>query len=362
MASSSAVPAAQKQSAHIVASWTESLASFAARIDALGSSFGVPTIRNLVERFDTMGRALLEIASGFAAADEQPGVSAVSTLLADTTIAEKLRLSAEVLMTAFARRAGPASLREARAIVGSTDRRFLRLQLGDDGRVVEVLGDFAHARHVAVVVPGMSNDLSTYESDLRRRATDLLAEMARVSGSSDVAVVAWLGYNTPDGSVPGLIEAARSTTARSGATTLRADLATLHRLRPSAHLTVVAHSYGSVVLGAAMRSGVGIDDAVVVGSPGMDVDDRHDLGSPRVRLWAAHSAAKVVRVPFPFPGPILLPPDLVAWAPAHGEDPAAEGFGARRFATDGVGHSSYFDRGSKSLRNIARIATGRSPS
>lgn len=362
MSSSSAVPAAQKKSAHVVEWWADALASQAARIEALGPLFAVPTPLELVPRFDALVRSLIASATAFESADQHRIASAATATLAATTVVEKVRLAADVVLATFRRGNGSSSAREARSLVRSAGRQFLRLQLSDDGRVVEVLGALAEARHVVVLIPGMANDLSNYEGDLHRKAAALLEEMRAATGDGGVAVVAWLGYNTPDGSLSGLMEAARSTTARAAAVTLRADLLALRGMRPSAHMTIVAHSYGSVVLGAAMRSGLRIDDAVVVGSPGMDVDDRRDLGSPRLRLWAAHSPAKLLPMPFPISSPILVPPDLVAWAPAHGEDPAAEGFGAKRFATDGVGHSSYFDRGSLSLRNIARIATGRSPS
>jgi hypothetical protein len=42
-----------------------------------------------------------------------------------------------------------------------------------------------------------------------------------------------------------------------------------------------------------------------------------------------------------------------------GADPAAPGFGARRFATGSGGHSGYLSPGGVSLRNLALIALGR---
>lgn len=88
------------------------------------------------------------------------------------------------------------------------------------------------------------------------------------------------------------------------------------------------------------------DDAVFVGSPGVGVNDRDKLGEG-FDVWAAKA-----------------PNDVVPGLPAHGEDPAAQGFGSNRFHTNGpgrsriTGHSSYFANGSESPRNLALIMTG----
>ena len=42
------------------------------------------------------------------------------------------------------------------------DRRFLLFDPAGDGRAAEVFGDLTTARHVAVVVPGMNNDLNNF--------------------------------------------------------------------------------------------------------------------------------------------------------------------------------------------------------
>ena len=125
-------------------------------------------------------------------------------------------------------------------------------------------------------------------------------------------------------------------------------MADLHDLGLSSdQLAVVAHSYGSVVTGHTMQDGLDVGTVVTVGSPGMadGADDRSDLGSPGVTLWSAAAGN-----------------DAVAWAPFHGEDPSADGFGANGFDIGGAsGHSEYFDREGRSLTNVARIAAGLPP-
>ena len=64
------------------------------------------------------------------------------------------------------------------------------------------------------------------------------------------------------------------------------------------HVTVVGHSYGSVVLGRALRDqGLEVTDAVAVGSPGMGVDDAGDLGDGSSACGPAAPAATSSRAP-----------------------------------------------------------------
>jgi hypothetical protein len=110
------------------------------------------------------------------------------------------------------------------------------------------------------------------------------------------------------------------------------------------HTTVIGHSYGSLATGLGLLGSLEPDDAVFVGSPGVGVDNRSQLPGD-VRIWAAKAQW-----------------DLVPLAPVHGQDPASDEFGALRFRTgDITGHSSYFQTGSESLRNIAHIVVGEPP-
>ncbi|CAN5767166.1 hypothetical protein BH24ACT4_BH24ACT4_18840 [soil metagenome] len=205
-----------------------------------------------------------------------------------------------------------------------------------DGQVAEVLGDLEAADTVAVVVPGITNDIANYRS-LRGNAVNLQRRADEIDPGQTHATIAWLGYNTPN-DIPA---AASSGPADTGAEALVGDITEVDRINGSARHTIVAHSYGSVVAGHAMTDGIDVDAVAVVGSPGMGPNDRDDLGSPDVDLFAGRHQR-----------------DVVPYAPAHGEDPSADGFGATRFDTEVSGHSSYFERGSVSLDNLARIVIG----
>ncbi|MFF4432088.1 alpha/beta hydrolase [Streptomyces sp. NPDC001513] len=217
-----------------------------------------------------------------------------------------------------------------------------------DGRAVVALGNPDTARHTAVLVPGTDNQLDNYGGQLDR--IDKLQNAAGNSsegGGKDVSVISWMDYDAPeiDGSV--LTEGR----AQAGAEDLR-DFT--HGLRTShegerGHLTVVGHSYGSTMTGAADAGGSGLDadDVVVVGSPGLTVDRADQLHVNPRHLWVGAS-----------------PDDFVSnHTSGHSleADPKDPAFGAQRMYVDTSGHSGYWDDGSQSLDNQGRIIAGLSP-
>src|SRR6185437_12265541 len=153
--------------------------------------------------------------------------------------------------------------------------RLLTLDLTGAGRVAIGLGDVDRAQNVAVVVPGMGDDAGHGVPGTVGRAADLLAEASRQSVQS-TAVVAWVGY-----AAPGWRQVTFPTRARTGGRVLTADLAALAAARTGepAHVTLVGHSYGSTVVGAAMQAGPRrADDLVLLGSPGVLADRVGELG------------------------------------------------------------------------------------
>jgi hypothetical protein len=236
-----------------------------------------------------------------------------------------------------------AGLRGDSAATGDP-RQFLAFSAAPgDHRLVEVVGDLETAERVVIHVPGMNTDLGEYADGGHGNATNLYRELDAVA-SENVVVISFMDYDVPDD----VLEAAGGRGAESGVAPLRAFVADLHELGlQNDQIVVVAHSYGSVVTGHTMQDGLDVGTVVTVGSPGMadGADDRSDLGSPGVTLWSAAADN-----------------DAVAWAPFHGEDPSADGFGANGFDIAGAsGHSEYFDREGRSLTNIARIAAGLPP-
>lgn len=230
-------------------------------------------------------------------------------------------------------------------------RQFLAYDRQGDGRVVEVLGDLRTAQHVAVVVPGSGHRLGNFTTSRsgaapRRNGEALLAELKRQAPQEKVAVVVWTGYDTPERVN---LDAARSERAAPGGRDLARLIDLLAELAPVAEtVTLTCHSYGSVVCGRA-APGARADNIVVVGSPGMDAGRVSELHT-QAQVWAARTTDD----------PIRFVPDVRFGEFGHGEDPSKPKFGAEVFRTGEIGgHDSYYEPGSESLANIARIVLGR---
>ncbi|MDQ8700923.1 alpha/beta hydrolase [Streptomyces sp. LHD-70] len=235
---------------------------------------------------------------------------------------------------------------------------LLNHDAGGDGKSVIAMGNPDTADNVGVQVPGTTNTMDDTRANLAR--------ISRLQNSADDAdsdattsMVYWLGYDAPE--MPGA-EAANLDVAGPG----RAEDAGpelrdfTHGLRAShegerANLTVLGHSYGSTVVGAAASEGGGLDadNIVAVGSPGMLVDEAEDLNVDPDHVYYG-----------------LAPDDLVA-GPVQGltlgRGPTHPDFGGTQFETDTSGHSGYWDldpdtgKPSESLSNQGRIIAGRQP-
>jgi hypothetical protein len=263
-----------------------------------------------------------------------------------------VRLSAEVTVR----------LRLAEGIEGQlveleksgTRATLLTVDLDGAGRVAIGVGDLDSARHVAVVVPGMGQDAG-HGLDRTVQQAVRLRDCATAESGQPVATVAWAGY-----AAPGLLQVPFSARARAGGRLLAADLLALTAGRRVAgvdppHLTVVGHSYGSTVVGAAATSGcLPADDLVLLGSPGVLAEHVDELNHPPAHVYVGEARF-----------------DPVADVGAFGADPGDASFGATRIGAEpgpdvpwrdrlsGGDHSHYYDPASESLRNIARIVVGR---
>ncbi|MFI1992080.1 alpha/beta hydrolase [Actinoplanes sp. NPDC020271] len=219
------------------------------------------------------------------------------------------------------------------------------------GRVAQVFGDLATARRIAVLVPGMSNRLQNFwrgvgGKQYRSPATQA-ADLQQAMGPGDHAVVAWLGYDTPQS----VQQAGRADLAGAGADALVAFAEQLTTAYPQATIALLGHSYGSTVIGrAASRLPSQVTDLAVFGSPGMGVDDVAGLRTTAT-VWAGQSAGDWVR----------WVPGLRVFGLGHGTKPVDPAFGARIFETADVrDHDHYLAPGTDSLAALARIAGGAS--
>ncbi|MFD4230195.1 alpha/beta hydrolase [Streptomyces sp. NPDC058545] len=272
------------------------------------------------------------------------------------------------------------------------------LGIGDEGngRAIVSYGNPDAARNVSAYVPGLNTSLDEEfaKGDLKR-AWDTAKGAAKYDHSS--AAIVWLGYDAPqapDGlaslAVMGDERAERGGREFNG---FMSGLAATNE-NEDPHLTAIGHSYGSRTVGAATQrdGGIpGVDDIVLVGSPGVGVDRAEDLGVGKDHVFVGAAEHDVVTMlpskqqaaigvagliaagPFSsyVAGDVADQGDDDLW---FGKDPASEAFGARRFpvsegprliSEDGVSidaHSQYFDpqRDAVSADSIALIAAGRS--
>jgi hypothetical protein len=246
-------------------------------------------------------------------------------------------------------------------------RTLLLLDPAGEGRAAIALGPVDTAPHVAIVVPGLEQDVRedmgriVSNAERLKLAADRLS--LKVADGEEVATVAWIGYDTPN-----YLEVTAPGHAERGAVHLRgtvgglaearnaARMATDAGIRPEpVHLTVVGHSYGSLTTGIAARDPLPVDEVVFVGSPGVGVTGAGELQVPQGHVFVGENRG-----------------DPVADLQRFGTDPNDDRFGAREFQTDGGvdpltgailtearGHSQHFDNGTESVRNLALITLGR---
>lgn len=176
------------------------------------------------------------------------------------------------------------------------------------------------------------------------QAGQLYQELRAGDPAARVAVLAWLGYDPPDG----VLTAAGGVGAQRGAAGLAMLLRELATRNPAATITLVGHSYGALVVSlAATDAPAQVTDVVSLGGVGAGVQRADDLHGRR--FWAAEAPTDWIRrVP-----PVRLP------GLGFGRRPGDPAFGARPLPVGGVaGHDSYLASGSATLVAVAAVVLG----
>jgi hypothetical protein len=183
-------------------------------------------------------------------------------------------------------------------------------QIGGEPTVV--VGDLRTAEKVTTLVSGVG---SASDGALVGSA----GGAGRIAGTGH-AVIAWHGYNAPGTVVHGVSPGY----AGAGAPALRRVQSDLRdTAAEGAELQVVAHSYGTTLVGAAARdpsTPLAADTLHLLGSPGVGVDHADQLhvdapdGHAEIHAWRA-------------PGD-LIGAATGAFGGVHGVDPTSAGFGA----------------------------------
>ena len=213
-----------------------------------------------------------------------------------------------------------------------------------EGAIAVAFGNPDTAKNLAVCVPGTTSTLSSFGLD---QASNLSQKMGQ-----DGAAIQWLGYDAPE-FLPGQVNDPEQ--AREGGAVLAKDVEGYRVTNPGAHVTVVGHSYGSTVVGySAMDNGLKADDIVFVGSPGVGASHVDQLSAGAGHVYVGGTEHDPV-----------IQATSGDWFTKDGSStgPYDSSFGAKTFGTSGeswIGHahSSYYDKGTESLGNIAKIANG----
>jgi pimeloyl-ACP methyl ester carboxylesterase len=232
-------------------------------------------------------------------------------------------------------------------------RHFLFFDPAGDGQTAEVFGDLNRASRIAILVPGVATTLVDFDRGLggvARRAPGVQGRTLYQQLSKrdrDVAVISWLGYDPPEGLGPA---AATEGRARAGAERLTTFVRDVLRQRPDATVTLIGHSYGSLVVGLAARHLPEVPDVIALGAPGLGVEHAADLGGAHV--WSALAAHDWIR----------RIPQVRILGLGLGTRPSSPGFGATALPTGGVeGHDYYLVEGSATLRAVSDIVLSGGP-
>ncbi|MFF2999006.1 alpha/beta hydrolase [Streptomyces sp. NPDC057950] len=234
---------------------------------------------------------------------------------------------------------------------GLPEAYLLGFSTEGDGRAIVANGNPDTADYQAVYVPGTTSELGNIDGNINRMVNVWHAANDEADGKS-VSTITWLGYDAPDSVVK---DAPFSHYAYDGAPSLNHfmdGLETSHSSDSEPRRTVIGHSYGTTLVGAAAQTGhLNADEVVFAGSPGVRVSGADEMDVPKGHVWNEEADGDPV-------------PDLGRWG--HGGDgfiiPSDHEFGAKQMTTDTDGHSGYWDEHSQSLRNQALVVVGKGDS
>ncbi|MYS79731.1 alpha/beta hydrolase [Embleya scabrispora] len=250
-----------------------------------------------------------------------------------------------------------AAIEGLEATLRSADDLYLMgFSAKNDGRAIIAIGNPDKATHTAVYVPGTGAGLARIDADVSRMRSLWLATQ-QVKDPGEVSAITWVGYDAPDTLTHAMSTSYADRAAPAFVRFLR-GVGVAQGIDSNSHVTVIGHSYGSVVLGQAahLSGGLVAKDIIVAGSPGMHVTRAADLHVNPHHVWVAAAENDIVTGV----GSGAHAPAVDDGGRPRRVTPDDSEFGANRFTTDGAnGHSEYWStRHSASLDNQAAIVSG----
>jgi hypothetical protein len=236
-------------------------------------------------------------------------------------------------------------------------------QLDEYGHGAIAINNPDTAKRNAILVPGTGQDLTTMDGADNKSLAMYGAALDADHNlkPEDVSVTTWMGYDRPmDLAHADFPDPARASAANLDA--FEAGQRASHVGAPSID-TIVGHSYGSTMVGAAASDGhqLDVDNVIAVGSPGMLVDHASDLSiDPGGHVYAARAENDIIGAAG----------GATQWT--LGPEPDKQSFGAIHLQADpgpswplGLpsidAHSSYWSPENPALANMGSIIAGKPP-
>lgn len=255
-----------------------------------------------------------------------------------------------------------SELREMQELLEGDDNKFLIYfdpSVSSGGQAAISTGNPDLADNVSTMVPGMFNDNGTLATPIERSEA-LYDQMDENDPSGEHASIVWLGYDAPPF---GEWDSANSAAALA---TFQDGLRATHRGDEPSHNTVLGHSFGAYIAGAAANPAIGggldADSLVLVGGPGASVDHISDLSVDEKNVHVIQGEDDWIEQARERAGFIIEGFGTPLHHDEFYEDPdnAGEELGNRLDPEAETGHSDYFTD-EETLDYLGEVMTGGTP-
>ncbi|MEV2277405.1 alpha/beta hydrolase [Nocardiopsis sp. NPDC049922] len=170
-----------------------------------------------------------------------------------------------------------ANLREIRDAIEGDDNKFLIYfdpDASSGGQAAISTGNPDTAANVSTMVPAMFNDMGTMQEPIAR-SEELYTQMTESDPNGEHASIVWTGYDAPP------FGEWDSTNGATALVSFQEGLRATHQGDVPSHNTVIGHSFGAYIAGAAANPQIGggldADSLVFVGGADASVDHIGDL-------------------------------------------------------------------------------------
>lgn len=248
--------------------------------------------------------------------------------------------------TVFAARESIAGIRTSLVASASATSQLVTLVVGPPVLAGVSIGNLDTATQVTINVPGMGTTVAGSMEEWTRASDNLYREQGKQNElyrpEESLAVVSWIGYDTPRQATQGYVDVLSSERAVGGGDSLASLLEGITAARgwaPGENLSVVAHSYGTTTAAFAVAQ-TPVENLTLLASAGLDssVSTVGDLMVDADRVWASEAEGDWVAdlgrgnyIVQEFGGRVQW---SGAWFHDHPVNPTEELFGGQVFSSE----------------------------